>query len=82
MSTLTLTLDDYLLAQAEAYAQRTGIDLSALVANVLRPIVAKPATEAKPIPPELAALHDCITLPPGYDYKNHLADVFNDRSGQ
>ena len=36
MSTITLTLDDDFLAQAEAYAQRTGTDLSALMTSSLR----------------------------------------------
>ncbi len=79
MSTLTLTLDDNLLAQAEAYAQRTGIDLSALVANALRPIVAEADVLTKPLPPELAALYGCISLPPGYNYKEELADAILDR---
>lgn len=82
MSILTLTLDDDLLAQAEAYARRTGIDLSALVASALRPIVASTAGVAKPLPPELAKLYGCISLPLGFDYKEHLANVFNDRDDQ
>ena len=79
MSTLTLTLDDDLLARAEAYAQRTGTDLSALVAEALRPIVEKTSVAAEPLPPELAALYGCISLPPGYDYKEELADAILDR---
>jgi hypothetical protein len=82
MSTITLTLDDDFLAQAEAYAQRTGTDLSALVTNALRPIVEQPVGDSKPIPPELAALYGCISLLPGYDYKEHLAEVFNDQGDQ
>lgn len=73
MPTLTLTLDDDLLARAQAYAQRTGIDLSALVAEALRPIV-QPPLVAKPLPPELAVLYGSISLPPGYDYKEHLGE--------
>ena len=78
MSTLTLSLDDELASQAQEYARRTGTDLSVLVAELLRPVVAKPAV-TKPLPPELAALYGCISLPPGFDYKEHLGDVFNDR---
>ena len=80
MSTLTLTLDDDLAAQAQEYAQRTGTDLSVLVAGLLRPIIIKAATDSKPLPPELAALYGCISLPPGYNYKEYLGEIFNDES--
>ena len=78
MSTLTLTFDDDLVSQAQEYAQRTGTDLSVLVAELLRPVVAVPTAGVKPVPPELAALYGCISLPPDYDYKEHLGEVFND----
>jgi hypothetical protein len=78
MSTLTLTFDDDFVAQAEAYAQRTGTDLAALFASAVRPIIAKSVSEQKPLPPELAALYGCISLPPDYNYKDHLGEVFND----
>lgn len=79
MSTLTLTLDDDLLARAEAYAQRTGVDLSSLIAQALRPIVQERPATARPLPPELATLYGCISLPPGYNYKEELADAILDR---
>ena len=82
MSTLTLTLDDDLLAQAEAYARRTGVDLSTLVASALQPIVRTAAVKDEALPPELAVLYGCISLPPGFDYKEHLADAINDRPHQ
>ena len=79
MSTLTFTLDDDLAAQVQEYARRTGTDLSVLVAELLRPVVAMP-TATKPLPPELAALYGCISLPPDFNYKEHLGDVFNSKS--
>ena len=79
MSTLSLTLDDALISQAQEYARRTGTDLSVLVAELLRPVVTKPAAESEPLPPELAALYGCISLPPSYNYKEHLGEVFNDQ---
>lgn len=83
MSTLTLTLDDDLLARAEAYAQRTGTNLSVLVAELLRPVVtAAPVSKSNPLPPELAALYGCISLPLGYNYKEHLGEVFNDEGNR
>ncbi len=78
MSTLTLTFDDEFVAQVEAYAQRTGTDLAALFTSAVRPILANAVAEPKPLPPELAALYGCIRLPAGYDYKEHLGEVFND----
>ena len=78
MSTLTLTLDDDLLAQAEAYARRTGVDLSTLVASALQPIVAEERVR-RPLSPQVQELLGCITLPPDFDYKEHLADAINDR---
>ncbi|WP_201978609.1 DUF6364 family protein [Hymenobacter rubidus] len=78
MSTLTLTLDDDLLAQVEAYAQRTGTDLSALFANAVRPIVAS-ERERRPLSPEVTALLGCITLPPDFDYKDYLGDALSER---
>ena len=82
MSTLTFTLDDDLARQAQEYARRTGTELSALVAELLRPVVAQSASDSEPLPPELAALYGCISLPPGYNYKEHLGAVFNDESRQ
>ena len=79
---LTLTLDDDLVSQAQEYAQRTGTDLSVLVAELLRPVVTKSVSEPKPLPPELAALYGCISLPPGYNYKEHLGEVFNDEGNR
>ncbi|WP_310395072.1 DUF6364 family protein [Hymenobacter sp.] len=74
MSTLTLTFDDDLATQAQEYAQRTGTDLSVLVAELLRPVVA-PARKRRPLSPEVAALAGCISLPPGFDYKTALGDA-------
>ena len=78
MSTLTLTLDDDLLARAEAYAQRTGTDLSVLVAELLRPVVA-PARQRRSLSPEVEALSGCISLPPDFNYKDHLDHGLGDQ---
>lgn len=78
MSTLTLTLDDDLLARAEAYAQRTGTNLSVLVAELLRPVVA-PARQRRPLSPEVAALSGCISLPPDFNYKTALGDALQEK---
>lgn len=67
MSTLTLTFDDDFVAQAEAYAQRTGTDLASLFTNAVRPIIA-PERLRRPLSPQVTALLGCITLPPDFDY--------------
>ena len=77
MSTLTLTLDDDLLARAEAYAQRTGTNLSVLVAELLRPVVT--ARQRRPLSPEVAALSGCISLPPDFNYKTALGDALQEK---
>lgn len=73
MSTLTLTLDDDLTAQAQEYARRTGTDLSVLVAELLRPVVA-PVRQRRALSPEVAALAGCISLPADFDYKTFMGD--------
>jgi len=78
MSTLTLTFDDDFVAQARAYAQRTGTDLAVLFRDAVQPIIARTEGE-KNLPPELAALYSCISLPPDFNYKDQLDKVFNDR---
>ena len=82
MSLLTLSIDDDLVSQAESYARSKGTDLSVLVANWLRSEVAKIDADKPALPPELAALYGCISLPAGYDYKEDLGDVFLDRNGR
>lgn len=78
MPTLTLTLDDDLLARAEAYAQRTGTDLSDLISDALRPIVAGPRPR-RPLSPQVQALLGCISLPPDFNYKEYLSQAVNER---
>ena len=74
MSTLNLTLDDDLLAQAQDYAQRTGTDLSVLVAELLRPVVTAAPLQRQPTLEDVNALAGCISLPPNFDYKAVYGD--------
>ena len=78
MSTLSLTLDDDLANKAQEYARRTGTDLSGLVAELLRPVVA-PVRKRRTLSPEVAALSGCITLPADFDYKEYLGDAISER---
>ena len=78
MSTLTLSLDDELASQAQEYARRTGTDLSVLVAELLRPVVA-PIRKRRPLSPEVEALYGCISLPPDFDYKEELGKALTEK---
>ena len=78
MSTLTLTLDDDLLAQAQEYAQRTGTDLSVLVAELLRPVVAT-TRKRRPLSPQVEALAGCISLPSDFNYKEELGKALAEK---
>lgn len=78
MPTLTFTLDDDLASQVHEYARRTGTDLSVLVAELLRPVVA-PARKRRALSPEVEALAGCISLPPDFDYKTALDDALREK---
>lgn len=79
MSTLTFTLDDDLVSQAQEYARRTGTDLSVLVAELLRPVVAASARKRRPLSPQVEALAGCISLPPDFDYKTALGKALAEK---
>ena len=79
MSTITLTLDDEFVAQAEAYAQRTGTDLATLFITAVRPIIAQPARHRRRISPEVAALAGSLPVPPDFDYKTALGDAMMEK---
>ncbi len=78
MSTLTFTLDDSLVSQAQEYARRTGTDLSVLIAELLRPVVG-PVRKRRPISPQVAALAGCIKLPPDFDYKTAVGEALREK---
>ncbi len=79
MSTLSLTLDDDLVTQAQEYARRTGTDLSVLVAELLRPVVVSAPPRHRPTAAEVEALAGCISLPPDFDYKATYGDYLWDK---
>lgn len=78
MSTLTFTLDDSLVSQAQDYARRTGTDLSVLIAELLRPVVS-PARKRRPISPQVAALAGCIKLPPDFDCQTTVGEALREK---
>ena len=77
MSTLTLTLDESFVEKVEKYAQRTGTHLSALFVTLMEPVLATERVR-RPLSPKVKALLGCISLPPDYDCKDHLAAAIND----
>jgi hypothetical protein len=79
MSTITLTLDDEFIAQAEAYAQRMGIDLATLFTTAMRPIIAQSPRHRRPISPAVAALAGSLPVPPDFDYKTALGDALMEK---
>jgi hypothetical protein len=79
MSTITLTLDDEFIAQAEAYAQRMGIDLATLFTTAMRPIIAQSPRHRRPTSPAVAALAGSLPVPPDFDYKTALGDALMEK---
>lgn len=84
MSQLTITLDDQLLAAAQAFAQRQGQPLATLVAEWLRATV-QPATvpiQASPqFSPRIQRLMGSLKLPADFDYRTALEDALEERLG-
>jgi hypothetical protein len=66
--TLTLTLDEQLLEAAKKYAAEKQQDLSALIENYLKNMVAVDEIEFK-ISPEIRAVETGKSLPADLDYK-------------
>ncbi|MGI4874638.1 MAG: DUF6364 family protein [Janthinobacterium lividum] len=83
MSQLTLTLDDELIAAAQAYARQHGQQLDALVAELLQATVRPaPATPAKSsFSPEVQELIGSLRLPKNFDYKTELGKALDERFG-
>ncbi|GAB3571874.1 DUF6364 family protein [Hymenobacter daeguensis] len=79
MSTITLTLDDEFIAQAEAYAHRMGTDLATLFTTTMRPIIAQSPRHRRPISPAVAALAGSLPVPPDFDYKTALGDALMEK---
>ncbi len=84
MSQLTITLDDNLLMAAQAFAQRKGQQLDALVADLLRAEV-QPTPAPKPLAqhysPRIQRLLGSLKLPADFDYRTELENALEERFG-
>jgi|GEM_PF-2391602 len=84
MSQLTLTLDDDLLQAAQAYAQRHGQELQALVAQLLAEAVRPGAgvlsdQPARPLSPRVQRLYGAVSVPVEFDYRKELEEAIQER---
>ena len=88
MSQLTITLDDDLLQDAQAYARQHGQALDALVANYLqatvRPAAPEPAAPALTTEQRLTIvrkLAGSVKIPTDFDYKKELEEGLAEKYG-
>lgn len=83
MPQLIITLDDNLLADAQAFAQHKGKQLDALVTEWLRDAVqaAAPARARHLFSPEVQELIGSLRLPENFDYKTELGNALDERFG-
>ena len=68
MATITLTLPDDLMQQAEAYAQAHGKELDELLKDYLQQLLPDPLNAAE-ISPAILKLMGSVQLPPGMTYE-------------
>ena len=82
MSQLTLTLDDNLLVAAQAFAQRSGKQLDALVAEWLQTVV-QPTQVPAPasLLPLVHELYGSLNAPESLDYKAAWAEALDEKYG-
>jgi hypothetical protein len=92
MSQLTITLDDKLLQDAQAYARLQGQKLDDLVAHLLEETVrlAAPASETpataveqsiQGLSPRIQRLYGSLKAPADFDYKKELEDGLAEKYG-
>ena len=84
MSQLILTLDDNLVIAAQAFAQRKGQQLDALVTEWLLATMQPAAEPAQPVPqysPRIQRLMGSLKLPPDVDYRTELENALEERFG-
>jgi len=76
---LTLTIDESVIKQAKAYAEKQGRSLSAVVENYLKAVTKR--EEAKPtndeLSPILRRLTGSVKLPDDFDYKTAMSNAIN-----
>lgn len=72
-----------MLTAAQAYAQRRGQPLDALVAEWLQATVQPPPAPAQPRPlsARVRRLYGALKLPADFDYKAELGEALDERFG-
>lgn len=80
---LTLTIDESVIKQAKAYAEKQGRSLSAVVENYLKAVTKKEKVvsnddELSPIIKSLM-LRPKVNLPDDYDYKKELEKIKDEK---
>lgn len=81
---LTLTIDDSVIKQAKAYAEKQGRSLSAVVENYLKAVTKREEIEptSEELPPILKSLmanRPKINLPQDYNYKEELTKIRDEK---
>ncbi|MBA5628963.1 DUF6364 family protein [Moheibacter lacus] len=82
MSTkLTLNIDETTIAQAKAYAKKSGISVSKLVENYLNSLTSKRINKNNEIEitPLVKSLTGVISLPEDFDYKKEIAEILTEK---
>ncbi|RZK35839.1 MAG: hypothetical protein EOO57_08360 [Hymenobacter sp.] len=88
MSQITITLDDKLLQDAQAYVRQHGQELDDLVARLLavtvQPAVPEPAAPVLTTEQRLAIVHrlaGSLKAPADFDYKKELEEGLREKYG-
>ena len=86
MSQLTITLDDTLLREAQAYAQQHAQQFETLVAELLRATIRPaaaptPPESTRPLSPRIQRLFGSVKVPADFDYRTELSDALAERYG-
>ncbi|MDY0906970.1 DUF6364 family protein [Pedobacter sp. CFBP9032] len=81
---LTLTIDDSVIKQAKAYAEKQGRSLSAVVENYLKAVTKREevVSREEELSPIVKRLTGSINLPNDFDYKTALSDSINEKYSQ
>ncbi|KQR72603.1 DUF6364 family protein [Pedobacter sp. Leaf176] len=80
---LTLTIDESVIKQAKAYAEKQGRSLSAVVENYLKAVTKKEKVVSKDdeLSPVIKSLmlRPKVNLPDDYDYKKELEKIKDEK---
>lgn len=80
-SKLTLNIDENTIAEAKAYAKKSGTSISKLVENYLNSLTSKRKNKKNEIEitPLVKSLTGVISLPEDFDYKKEIAEILTEK---